>query len=65
MTDIILFDGAAKEVGMIPIESPMSSPTKFFNVKVAGVWRECITWVKVAGVWKQATPFVKVDGDWV
>jgi hypothetical protein len=65
MSNLILFDGAAKEVGMIPVESQQAPPvSKVFHVKVAGIWKQCIPWVKVGGVWKQAIPYVKVGGVW-
>ena len=42
--------------------SAAPSTSSKFHIKVAGTWKEAITWIKVSGVWKQATPFVKIGG---
>ena len=57
-----LFDGATIEIGQVPIVGSAPSTSSKFHIKVAGTWKEAITWIKVSGVWKQATPFVKIGG---
>jgi hypothetical protein len=59
-----LFDGATIEIGQVPIVGAAPSTSSIFHIKVAGTWKQAITWIKVSGVWKQATPFIKITGIW-
>lgn len=57
------FDGAAVELGVLPIEAIVTDGTTVW-IKISGNWRVATPWVKVAGVWKTSTPYIKISGTW-
>jgi hypothetical protein len=58
-----LFDGAAIELGQVPIVGTSVIGTIAW-INVSGVWKQAIAYVKIAGVWKTATLYVNVTGVW-
>lgn len=57
-----LFDGAAQEIGSLPIVASVVGSKLW--IKVSGSWKQATTWLKVSGTWKQTTVFFKNTGTW-